>query len=109
VFARSVVPNAGGAEYPGQIGVAVNCAGQVVRPGDWIVGDEDGVVVVPSESAAQVLAGAEKIAAAEKEIERGIRSGAEVADLIGAEALLEQKRASVLAPQLRARREGRRR
>ena len=39
VFARAVVPNAGGAEYRGEIGVAIQCAGAVVSPGDWIVSD----------------------------------------------------------------------
>jgi len=102
VFARAVVPNAGGAEYAGEIGVTVNCAGQVVRPGDWVVGDEDGVVVIPVETAAEVLTTAERIVAAEKKIEQAIRRrDVELADLIGAEAALEQKRAGVFVPQLR--------
>lgn len=102
VFARSKVPNAGGAEYLGQINVTTNCAGQVVRPGDWVVGDEDGVIVIPAESAADVLAAAERIVAAEKKIERQIRRGAELADLIGAQTVIDQKRAGVFIPQLRS-------
>ena len=35
--------------------IPVECAGVTVRPGDIIVGDEDGVVVVPQERAAAVL------------------------------------------------------
>ncbi len=102
VFARAVVPNAGGAEYLGAIGVTVSCAGQVVRPGDWVVGDEDGVVVIPAETAAGVLATAERIVAAEKKIERAIRAGAELSDLIGAKTTIEQKHAAVFIPQLRS-------
>ena len=60
VFARAVVPNAGGAEYLGEVNAAISCAGQVVRPGDWIVGDEDGVVVIPLESAETVLETADR-------------------------------------------------
>ena len=101
VFARAVVPNAGGAEYLGEIGVSVSCAGQVVRPGDWIVGDEDGVVVIPIESSESVLDIAERIVAAEKEIEKSIRAGVELADLIGTQAVIEQKRKGILVPQLR--------
>ena len=33
----------------------VTCAGVLVRPGDWIVGDSTGVVVVPKASLSQVL------------------------------------------------------
>lgn len=102
VFARAKVPNAGGAEYVGTINATVSCAGQVVRPGDWIVGDEDGVIVIPAETTNSVLATAERIVAAEKKIELAIRQGAELADLIGAQAVIDQKLAGVFIPQLRS-------
>ena len=54
---------------PGQINVAVNVCGQVVNPGDWVVGDEDGVVTFAPESANELIAKA--LATAEKE--RGIK------------------------------------
>ena len=47
VFARAVVANAGGAEYAGESDVPVQCGGVVVSPGDWLVGDDDDVVVIP--------------------------------------------------------------
>ncbi|PYV08966.1 MAG: S-adenosylmethionine--2-demethylmenaquinone methyltransferase, partial [Acidobacteria bacterium] len=49
VFARAVVPNAGGAEYVGEMNVPIQCGGVVVKPGDWVVGDDDGVVVIPAD------------------------------------------------------------
>jgi regulator of RNase E activity RraA len=50
--------------------------GQVrVEPGDWIVGDEDGVVVVPGAIAESVLAEAEEKAATESEIRAAVRDG----------------------------------
>jgi len=47
----------------GSINVEIVCAGAVVRPGDVVVGDEDGVVIVARERAAEVRrSGAERIA-----------------------------------------------
>lgn len=55
---------------PGQINVPVNICGQVVQPGDWVVGDEDGVVTFAPEVADALIAKA--LATAEKE--RGIKA-----------------------------------
>jgi regulator of RNase E activity RraA len=46
-----------------------------VEPGDWVVGDEDGVLVVPAAVAAEVLAEAEAKAATESEIRAAVRAG----------------------------------
>ena len=75
VFARSTVPSASGAEHLGEINIVVHCGGLPVKPGDVIVGDEDGVVVVPSENAVQVLATARQIVQAEAETNETIRAG----------------------------------
>jgi len=47
-------------ETLGSVNVPLPCAGQVINPGDVIVGDDDGVVVVRREEAADVLAAAKK-------------------------------------------------
>ena len=50
--------------------------GQVtIEPGDWVVGDEDGVVVVPRAIAESVLVEAEQKAATESEIRDAVRDG----------------------------------
>ena len=54
VFSRSVAPDAGEPKGHGGIGMEVIVGGQRVRSGDWIVGDESGVIVVPKEHAVEV-------------------------------------------------------
>lgn len=55
--------------------VAVTIGRVRVEPGDWVVGDDDGVVVVPAALAADVLAEAERKAATESEIRAAVREG----------------------------------
>jgi 3-hexulose-6-phosphate synthase and related proteins len=53
-FARSVIPCAGEPKGYGGIGMEVTIGGQIVRTGDWIIGDENGLIVVPKEVAVEV-------------------------------------------------------
>ena len=53
-FARTVAPCAGEPKGYGGIGIEVTVGGQRVRTGDWIVGDESGIVVIPKEVAVEV-------------------------------------------------------
>ncbi len=53
-FSRTVAPCAGEPKGYGGIGIEVTVGGQKVRTGDWIVGDESGVVVIPKEVAVEV-------------------------------------------------------
>jgi len=101
VFARAVVPNAGGAEYVGKLQVPVACGGMVVNPGDWLVGDDDGVVVIPLGQLEETIEKAERIVRAEKKIAKAIRSGMEVAALLRVDELLERKAKEIFIPQLR--------
>jgi regulator of RNase E activity RraA len=55
--------------------VPVTIGGVHIEPGDWIVGDDDGVVVVPDEIAETVLVEAEGKAATESEIRAAVREG----------------------------------
>lgn len=59
VFARGACPGGPDKEGPGRVGVPVTCGGQVVEPGDIVVGDGDGVAVIPraiAEEAARLAA-----------------------------------------------------
>lgn len=53
-FARTAVPCAGEAKGWGGIGSEIIVGGQRVRTGDWIVGDESGLIVIPKEEAVEV-------------------------------------------------------
>ncbi len=58
VFCRGRSPAAGPRTGPGEVNVPVACGGVVVHPGDLVVGDQDGVVVVPRGWAKSVAASA---------------------------------------------------
>ncbi len=55
--------------------VPVTIGRVTIEPGDWIVGDDDGVVVVPQAIAEVVLTEAEEKAATENEIRAAVRDG----------------------------------
>jgi len=54
-FSRAVCPGGCDKDGPGEINVPVSCGNTVVCPGDLIVGDTDGIAVVPYAHAANVL------------------------------------------------------
>ena len=65
VFARGVSPIPGGKDGPGEINAPITCGGVRVTPGDVLVADEEGIVVVPGARAAEVLAKAQAKAEAD--------------------------------------------
>jgi 4-hydroxy-4-methyl-2-oxoglutarate aldolase len=75
VFAKGAVPSGMNRLGPGEINGGISCAGISVQPGDLVVGDDDGVVVVTRDRIADVLEQAETKAAQEairiKEIAQG--------------------------------------
>ncbi len=74
----------------GWVNVPIVCAGALVRPGDVVVGDADGVVVVPRARAAEVARlGAERIAKEQRSRER-LRSGELGLDFYGLRARLSE-------------------
>ena len=68
VFARGVTPNGPYKNGPGEIGVPVVIGGKVVYPGDIIVGDEDGVLIIDPKDAEELLAATEAVEAKEAKI-----------------------------------------
>ncbi len=74
----------------GWVNVPVVCAGAIVRPGDVIVADVDGVVVVPREAAGEIArVGNERVAKEQKSRER-LRNGELGIDFYGFRARLQE-------------------
>jgi regulator of RNase E activity RraA len=76
VFSRFVTPEDSTWRWELEATQVAVVIGRVrIEPGDWIVGDDDGVVAVPHAIAESVLAEAEAKAATESEIRRAVRDG----------------------------------
>jgi regulator of RNase E activity RraA len=92
-FSRSVSPGGCDKDGPGEINVAIACGNTVVMPGDIIVGDDDGVAVVPRDHAMEVFARVEALMARERdriaEIKAGSLYKAEIDDALRKKGVIE--------------------
>lgn len=74
VFAKGVTHRGCYKDGPGEINVTIACGGVVVRPGDLVVGDSDGVVIVPYEEAEALLPSLRKMVEKEAKLLVQIRN-----------------------------------
>ncbi len=87
ILSRAVVPRSTHSPYskrlePIEVNVAITCGGALVDPGDIVLADEVGVVAVPKDDAADVLARAEAQAEQEEATRRLIAEGKDVDELL---------------------------
>jgi 3-hexulose-6-phosphate synthase/6-phospho-3-hexuloisomerase len=81
-FSRHISSNAGEPKGFGGIGHEIVCGGVTVRTGDWIIGDESGVVVVPQENAVEVANRALDVLERENRIREEIKRGGTLSDVL---------------------------
>ncbi|MEM6677127.1 MAG: RraA family protein [Pseudomonadota bacterium] len=81
VFSRGFHPEATAKTDPGETGIPVVIGGVRVNPGDILVGDDDGLVVIPAAIAAEVLTQVAAVAAREEQIRARILAGETTYDI----------------------------
>ena len=75
VYCAGVSPNSPQRNGPGTVGLAISIGGVTVNPGDVVVGDGDGVVIVPQDALDAVVGGVEEIRRQETEVEAKVKEG----------------------------------
>ena len=99
VFARWSCPAAGTAQRLGATQQAVSCGGVTVAPGDLIIGDPDGIVVVSEAELLALLPRAEEVQRTEESVLRRLEQGECLLDMLNCAEhwdALEQGRPSKL-------------
>ncbi|GAA0929063.1 RraA family protein [Pseudonocardia zijingensis] len=84
VFARGTTPAAGPALGPAVVQEPVTVGGVRVRPGDLVVGDDDGVLIAPPERIAAAVDRAEEIERVEAAVAEGMQQGRALHELTNA-------------------------
>ena len=92
VFARGTSPRVSGRGSLGEVNVPIRCGGTVVSPGDIIVGDADGVVVVPLGKAKAVLSKLQSIVRYEELLRSKVAEGTSQVEIYDLEELFESIR-----------------
>jgi regulator of RNase E activity RraA len=92
-YSRYLCPGSCDKDGPGEINVPVSCGGTVVQPGDIVVGDRDGITVVPRAHAAEVLETVRELLNREKrrvaEIESGLVFKPEIDESLRKKGVIE--------------------
>jgi 4-hydroxy-4-methyl-2-oxoglutarate aldolase len=92
VFASGLSPNSAARSGPGTAVLPITVSGVQITPGDVIVGDRDGVVVVPQDQLDEVYEGLEAVRTAEASYPRGANGEVEVPQYVHALLASEQVR-----------------
>lgn len=90
VYCAGVTPNSPVRNGPGTVGLPVVIGGAAVESGDLVLGDRDGVVIVPRGQIGQVLERLADVRAAEAALEAKVKAGLQVPDFI--QAILDSDR-----------------
>jgi 3-hexulose-6-phosphate synthase len=83
VFSRAIVPNAGAPRNEGELNIPLILEDLTVHPGDFVLADDGGVVVVPHEKLHETLKESLKIKDSEEEILRRLNQGQSLSHILG--------------------------
>ena len=84
LFARGAVPlTARGRIIEESTNEQIEIGGVTVRPGDYVIADNSGIVVVPADRAEEVIPEAESIVARETAMARDVMDGKSVTEVMG--------------------------
>ena len=81
-FASGVTPNSPGRAGPGTVGLPIVCGGLAVATDDIVIGDRDGVVIVPRAGAKAVIAALQNVRAAEAKLLAAVKTGKTNVDFV---------------------------
>ncbi|MDF3834791.1 4-carboxy-4-hydroxy-2-oxoadipate aldolase/oxaloacetate decarboxylase [Cupriavidus basilensis] len=90
VFCRGLCIKGTNKFQPGKVNVPVTVGGVIVRPGDIVMGDRDGLVVVGKEEVAQVIQASEERERKEEVMCRRLEEGATMVELLGLQETLSR-------------------
>jgi 4-hydroxy-4-methyl-2-oxoglutarate aldolase len=90
-FAAGVTPRLGTNLQIGPTQVPVSCGGVAIQPGDWLIGDDDGLVVIPAAELAATVTLAEAIKEKDREVARRLEQGEVMADILGFHRFLREE------------------
>ncbi len=93
VFSRGLAIGACTKERPGRLAVPIHFGGVIVRPGDIVVGNADGIVIIERERADQVFSAAVARRSRESELMEQLRQGKTTIDLLGLPGMEQLKAA----------------
>jgi 3-hexulose-6-phosphate synthase/6-phospho-3-hexuloisomerase len=82
VFARYISPTAGEPKGLGELNVPVKCGGLEVEPGDYILADENGIVVIPKRRVLEITKKAVYIREKEDRVKKEIDDGKSLGQIL---------------------------
>ncbi|WP_210523937.1 RraA family protein [Pantoea ananatis] len=94
LYATGTTPSGPYKEGPGEVNVPVSCGGIIVNPGDIILGDRDGVIVIPKSDAHSILEKA--IVLSEKDKNKAANSATGTVNRQWVDDLLEKKDVEII-------------
>ncbi|MDX1611723.1 MAG: 3-hexulose-6-phosphate synthase [Candidatus Thermoplasmatota archaeon] len=81
-WSRHVVPNAGDPKGFGEVGIEITCGGQTIRTGDWVLADDNGVVVIPKEELVEVTNRGVEVKEQEDRLRSEIKEGSSLSKVL---------------------------